>query len=116
MTNEYLDSQKEIAKSLQAAYRPVTNNGLAAIMTWPLAALNPQMWTENHVRAATNMADLTVAAVRLENELTAVAMDSTRVFTETARKNTRELGQLGVENAKIVEQFSRNMYGYSSPG
>jgi hypothetical protein len=73
------------------------------------------MWTENYVRAATNMADLTVAAFRLENDLTSVAMDSTRVFTETARKNTRELGQLGVENARIVEQMSRNLYSQSSP-
>ena len=85
------------------------------MMTWPFAALNPQMWTENHVRATTNMADLTVAAVRLQNDLTSLAMDSTRVFTENARKNTRELGQLGVENAKIVEQLSRNMYGTYSP-
>jgi hypothetical protein len=115
MTNEYLDSQKEVAKSLQAAYRPIANNGFTAMMTWPFAVLNPQMWTENYVRAATNMADLTVAAFRLENDLTSVAMDSTRVFTETARKNTRELGQLGVENARIVEQMSRNLYSQSSP-
>jgi hypothetical protein len=114
MTNEYLDSQKEIAKSLQAAYRPMANNGFVAMMAWPFAAMNPQMWTENYVRAATNMADLTVAAVRLENDLTAVALDSTRVYSETARKNTRELGQLGIENARIVEQMSRNMYGSSS--
>jgi hypothetical protein len=92
----------------------MANNGFVAMMAWPFTAMTPQMWTENYVRAATNMADLTVAAVRLENDLTAVALDSTRVYSETARKNTRELGQLGIENARIVEQMSRNMYGSSS--
>lgn len=114
-TNEFLDSQKEVAKSLQAAYRPMANSAFVGMIAWPFAAMNPQTWTENYVKAVTNIADMTVAAVRLNNDLTAVAMDASRVFTETARKNTKEMGQLGIENAKIVEQMSRSTYGSNTP-
>ena len=111
MTNDFLDSQKDVAKSLQAAYRPMANNSFTAMMFWPVAAMNPQTWAENYVKAVTNLADVTVAAVRLQNDLTVQAIESTRVLTETARKNSKELGQLGVENARIVEQISRSVYG-----
>lgn len=112
MANDFLDSQKEIAKSLQAAYRPIANNGFASMMLWPAAAaLSPNTWVDSYVKAATNMADLAVAAVRLQNDLTVEAIESTRIFTDTARKNAKELGQLGVENARIVEQMSRSAYG-----
>lgn len=114
MTNDFLDSQKDAAKSLQAAYRPMANNAFTTMMFWPVAAMNPQMWAENYVRAVTNLADVTVAAVRLQNDLTVQAIESTRVLTETARKNTKELGQIGVESARIVEQISGSVYGPTS--
>jgi hypothetical protein len=110
-TNDLLDSQKEIAKSLQTAYRPLTQNAFISMMFWPFAAMNPQNWTENYVKAASNFADLTVAAVRLENELTSEALESTRLFTETVQRNTKELGRLGVEGARTIEQMSRSAYG-----
>ena len=111
MANDFLDSQKEVAKSLQAAYRPITSNGFVSLMIWPLAAMNPQTWIDSYVKAATNIADVAVAAVRLENDLVSEAIESTRVFTEAASRNTKELARLNVENARTVEQISRNMYG-----
>lgn len=111
MANDFLDSQKEVAKSLQSAYRPVTSNGFVSMMFWPLAAMNPQTWIDSYVKAATNIADVAVAAVRLENDLVSEAMESTRVFTEAASRNTKDLGRLYVENARIVEQISKSMYG-----
>jgi hypothetical protein len=114
MTNDFLDSQKDVAKSLQAAYRPIANNAFTTMMFWPVAAMNPQTWADNYVKAVTNFADVTVAAVRLQNDLTVQAIESNRIFTESARKNTKELGQLGVENARIIEQISRNIYGSSN--
>ena len=113
-TNDLLDSQKEIAKSIQAAYRPLTQNAFVSMMFWPFAAMNPQNWTENYVKAASNFADLTVAAVRLENDLTTEVLESTRLFTETVQKNTKELGRLGVEGARAVEKMSRTAYSAGS--
>lgn len=111
MTNDYLDSQKEVAKSLQSTYRPATNNAFMSVMFWPLSAMNPQTWTENYVKAVTGFADVTVAAVRLQNELTVEAIESTRLFTYTARRNTKEIAKLNVENARTMEQLSREVYG-----
>ena len=111
IANDFLDSQKEVAKSLSAAYRPITNNGFVSMMFWPLAAMNPQTWVENYVKAATNIADVAVATVRLQNDLISEAMESTRVYTDAASKNTKEIGRLSVENARTLEQVSRSTYG-----
>lgn len=110
-TNDLLDSQKEIAKSLQSAYRPMTHSVLTSMMFWPFYAMNPQTWTENYVKAAANFADLTVAAVRLGNDLTAEALESARLYADSTQKNTKELGRLGVEGARALDQMSRTAYG-----
>lgn len=114
MTGDFLDSQKEVAKSLQSAYRPISSNAFLSMIYWPFSAMISQTWAENYVKAATNFAEMTVAAVRLQNELTAETMEATRQFTETARKNTKELGQLNVENARAIEQMLRSVYGTAS--
>lgn len=111
MANTFLDSQKEVAKSLHAAYRPMTNSGFISMMFWPLAAMNPQTWIDSYVKASTNIADVALASVRLQNELTSEMMESTRIFTEVASKNMKELGQLNVANAKIAEQMSESIFG-----
>jgi hypothetical protein len=80
-------------------------------MFWPFSAMNPQSWTDNYVKAAANLADLTVAAVRLGNELTMETLESARLYAESAQRNTRELGRLGIEGARAMEQMSRTAYG-----
>lgn len=104
MTNTFLESQKEVAKSLQAASRPYAGN-FATIMFWPWG--NPQTFTEAYVRAVSNFADSSVAAARLSNDMMLVAMESTRSAIEMARSNTRSLSGFYVESAHAIEQASK---------
>jgi hypothetical protein len=114
-TNDFLDSQKEIAKSLQSAFRPLTHNVFTSLMFWPFSAMNPQNWTENYVKAATNFSELAGAAFRLENDLMSEALESTRLLAENVQKNTKELGKLGVESARAMERMSQTAYGFAMP-
>src|SRR5688572_14716088 len=51
MTNTFLESQKEVAKSMQYAMRPYAANPYLW-MFWPW--MHPQIITENYVKAVTN--------------------------------------------------------------
>jgi len=110
MTTTYLDSQKEVAKSMQATFRQYGNNPAFAMMFWPLYNywLNPQTLTENYVRAATNVADTAVAAVKLSNDTMQASIESTRAMVDYARRNVREMSRLNAESAKVFEQISEN--------
>lgn len=103
MTNTFLESQKEVAKSLQAAYRPYTGNMGMAFWPWS----NPQTFTEAYVRAVSNFADSSVAMARLSNDVMLAAMESTRSSIELARNNTRSLSGFYVESANAFERASR---------
>lgn len=103
MTNTFLESQKEVAKSLQAAYRPYAGN--TGMMFWPWN--NPQAFTEAYVRAVSDFADSSVAAARLSNDMMLAAMESARSSIEVARNNTRSLSGFYVESAHALEQASK---------
>jgi hypothetical protein len=104
MTNTFLESQKEVVKSLQAAYRPYAGSP-AGMMFWPWN--NPQGFTEAYVRAVSNFADSSVAAARLSNDMMLAAMESARSSIEMARNNTRSLSGFYIESAHAIERASR---------
>ena len=106
MTNTFLDSQKEVAKSMHAAFRPYTSNPFFGLMFWPYQALNPQTWAENYLKAANAIADTTAAGVKTQNDLMIEAFACTRSFMSYARENTKVMAKFNSENAKTFEQIS----------
>lgn len=108
MTNSYLESQKQVAKSLQSAFQPFSNNTFMNMVYWPFYAMHPQTWSETYVRAASNAADTAIAVARASNDLMLAAMESTRSNIGHAQRNTEQLSKLAVENARTVEQLSRD--------
>jgi hypothetical protein len=108
MANTFLDSQKEVAKSLHAALRPYTGNPFFGFMFWPYDAANPQTWAENYLKAATAFADTAAAGVKTQNDLMIEAFASARSLMNYAKENTKALAKLTTENARTFEQVSTN--------
>lgn len=106
MTNTYLESQKEVAKSLQsaAASTPIAGNVfMAMFFPW----MHPQVFAENYVKAVTNFTDAAVSAARLSTDLLQVGMDSTRSSIDHAHANTEALSQYYIEAARTIEESVR---------
>lgn len=103
MTNTFLESQKEVAKSMQFAMRPYAANPyMWMFMPWT----HPQIVTENYVRAVSNFTDNSIAAAKTSSDLVQIAMESERTSIEIARNNTKALSQYFVESARGFEEAS----------
>ena len=65
ISEEYIDSQKEVVNSLQSAWRPYNEiyNGLVTNFYSPEAAINA------YTRFVSNVADNTVSTIRLSNNV-----------------------------------------------
>ncbi|MFY3740836.1 MAG: hypothetical protein HMLIMOIP_001281 [Candidatus Nitrosomirales archaeon] len=103
MTDTFLESQKEVAKSMQYAMRPYAANPYLW-MFWPW--MHPQIVTENYVRAVTNFTDSSVAAARTSSDMVQIAMESARSSINTARENTKALSQYFVDSTRSFEEAS----------
>ena len=103
MTNTFLESQKEVAKSMQAAMRPFAANPFTwMFMPWA----HPQIVTENYVRAVSNFTDNSIAAAKTSGDLVQILMESERSSIEIARNYTKALSQYFVESARGYEEAS----------
>lgn len=103
MTNAFLESQKEVAKSIQSAMRPYAGNPYMW-MFWPW--LHPQIVTENYVRAVTNFTDSAVAATRTSSDMVQIIMESERANINMAKETIQALSQYFVESARGFEEAS----------
>ena len=96
MTNTYLESQKEVAKSMAQAMRPFSANPFIWTL-WPWA--HPQILTENYVRAVTALTETSVSAAKSTSEMAQVMIESGRSSINFARENTRALSKYYVDTA-----------------
>ena len=108
MTNTFLESQKEVAKSMQTAMRPYGANPYMW-MFWPW--MHPQIVTENYVKAVTNFTDTSVSAARAASDMVQVAMESARISIDFARQNTKALSRYYMETARSFEEASGEVAG-----
>lgn len=103
MTNTFLESQKEVAKSMQSAMRPYAANPYVW-MFWPWT--HPQIVTENYVRAVSNFTDTSIAAAKTSGDMVQIVMESERSSIELAKENTKALSRYFVESARSFEEAS----------
>lgn len=108
IASTFLDSQKEVTKSIHAAFRSYTGNPVLAFMFWPYGAANPQTWADNYLKAVTAIADTAAAGVKTQNDLMIEAFASARSFMNYAKENTKAFAKLNTENARAFEQISTN--------
>src|SRR5215203_3172750 len=105
VSEDYIDSQKEIISSLQSAWAPYSQS-LTGLVT---RFASPDAATKAYSRFVSNVADNTVSALRLTNNMIFSNLDSWKTVMQQAKDNSRHISNLGVNTAKTFEQNSRQL-------
>ena len=105
ISEEYLDSQKEVVNSLQSAWRPYNEIYTELVTKYysPEAAVNA------YTRFVSNVADNTVSAIRLSNNVIFSTLDSWKPLLQQAKDISRHISNTGVNTARVFEQNSRQL-------
>jgi hypothetical protein len=105
MTDNYLESQREIIKSVQSALVPqVEAANRAFTSNWT----SPRHVTEHYARLVSAFADNTIAVTKLVNNAVFANLEAFKTSVQTARDNVKEFSRIGVNSAKTLEQVSRD--------
>jgi predicted component of type VI protein secretion system len=104
IADNYLESQKEIINSLQSAWVPFAENAYGVFWNY---WISPRRVTEAYAKVVSGLADNTIAATRLANNMIFANMETFKATVQHARDNTKELSRIGVNAAKTFEQTSR---------
>src|SRR5918995_1517970 len=105
ISEEYIDSQKEVVNSLQSAWRPYNEiyTGLVTNFYSPEAAVNA------YTRFVSNVADNTVSAIRLSNNVIFSTLDAWKPVLQQTKDVSRHISNMGVNTARTFEQNSRQL-------
>lgn len=105
ISEEFIDSQKQVVNSLQSVWRPYNEifNGLVTNFFSPDAA------AKAYTRFVSNVADNTVSAVRLSNNVMFSTLESWRPALKQAKDISRHISNTGVNTARTFEQNSREL-------
>jgi hypothetical protein len=105
ISEDYIDSQKEIISSLQSAWRPINENYSSIVTSFA----SPDSIAKAYTRFVSNVADNTVSAIRLTNNMIFSNLDSWKTVMQQAKDNSKHLSNMGVNTAKTFEQNSRQL-------
>src|SRR5215213_5279494 len=105
ISEEYIDSQKEIISSLQSAWRPINENYSNMVTSFA----SPDSIAKAYTKFVSNVADNTVSAIRLTNNMVFSNLDSMKSVMQQAKDNSRHISKMGVNTAKTFEQNSRQL-------
>ena len=105
ISEDYIDSQKQVVNSLQSVWRPYNEifNGLVTNFFSPDAA------AKAYTRFVSNVADNTVSAVSLSNNVIFSTLESWKPALKQAKDISRHISNTGVNTAKTFEQNSRQL-------
>src|SRR6187431_269440 len=105
ISEEYLDSQKEVVNSLQSAWRPYNEiyTGLVTNFFSPDAAVNA------YTRFVSNIADNTVSTLRLSNNVVFSTLESWKPLLQQTKDVSRHISNMGVNTARTFEQNTRQL-------
>ena len=105
IADNFLESQKEIINSLQAAWVPYAESMYERFYAY---CMSPRRMTEAYTRMVSSFADNINSAIRAANNMVFTNMDALKTSIQQARDNARELSRIGVNAAKTFEQTSRD--------
>ncbi|CAN5818447.1 hypothetical protein BH23THE1_BH23THE1_22870 [soil metagenome] len=105
ISEEYIDSQKQVVNSLQSALRPYNEiyNGFITNFYTPDAAVKA------YTTFVSNLADNTVSAMRLSNNVIFSTLDTWKPALQQAKDVSRHISNTGVNTARVFEQNSRQI-------
>ncbi len=105
ISEDYIDSQKEIISSLQSAWRPINENYSNMVTS----CASPDSITKAYTKFVSNWADNAVSAIRLTNNIIFSNLDSMKSVLQQAKDNSKHISNLSVNTAKTFEQNSRQL-------
>src|SRR6476659_4129397 len=105
MTENYIESQKTIIRSIQSAWSPYQQNFNTSINTWN----SPEAAANAYSRFVSNIADNTVTYLRTTNNLVFARLDAYKTTMQHAKENTKQIFDINTKAAKTFEQNSREV-------
>ncbi len=105
ISEEYIDSQKQVVNSLQSAWRPYNEafNGLVTNFCTPDAAMRA------YTTFVSTVADNTVSAIRASNNVIFSTLDAWKPVLQQTKDVSRHISNMGVNTARTFEQNSRQI-------
>lgn len=90
----YLESQRKISNSFQNAWSSFFDNYL-----W----ISPKRITETYARMVSSLSDITIATIRMGNNMMFTNSEAIKMFMQYTRDNTSEVSRISVNAAKMLE-------------
>jgi hypothetical protein len=101
VTDNYLDSQKEIINSMQSTW----TNYLETVYWW----LSPRKMAEMYTQTVSNFADNAIYADRIWNKTMLANMDSSKAFLRRAREASKDVSRVNINTARAFERTSNEI-------
>lgn len=98
ITDNYLDSQKEIINSIQSTW----TNYLETVYWW----LSPRKMAEMYTQTVSNFADNAIYADRIWNKTMLANMDASKAFLRRAREASKDVSRVNINTARAFERTS----------
>src|SRR4051794_19380860 len=105
ITENYIESQKTIIRSIQSAWGPYQQNVNTTVNSWN----SPDAVANAYSRFVSNVADNTVTYLRTTNNLVFSSLDAYKTTMQHAKENTKQIFDINTKTAKTFEQNSREL-------
>ena len=105
ITENFIESQKTIIKSIQSAWSPYQQNFNTSFNNWN----SPQAVANAYSRLVSTFADNAVTALRTTNNIIFSNFDSWKSVLEQAKENSKQIFNQNVNVAKTFEQNTREI-------
>lgn len=96
----YLESQRKVSNSFQTAWSSFFDNYF-----W----MSPKRTTETYARLVSGLSDITIATIRIGNNMMFTNTEATKMFMQYTRENTSEMSRVSVNAAKMLEETTTNL-------
>src|SRR6478752_9235697 len=105
ISENYIESQKTIIRSIQSAWGPYHQNINTSINTWN----SPEAAANAYSRFVSNVADNTVTYLRTTKNLVFASLDAYKTTMQHAKENSKQIFDLNTKTAKTFEQNTREV-------
>ena len=105
ISENYIESQKTIIRSIQSAWGPYQRNFSNAVNSWN----SPGAVAKAYSRFVSNVADNNVAALRTTNNLVFASLDAFKTTMQHTRDTTKQIFDINTKAAQTLEQNSREV-------
>src|SRR3954464_7212121 len=105
ITENYIESQKTIIRSIHSAWGPYQQNFNTSINTWN----SPEAVANTYSRLVSTYADNAVTYLRTTNNLVFASLDAYKTTMQHVKENTKQIFDINSKAAKTFEQNTREV-------